>query len=366
HLGKPSKLDKRLMQYMEIRRYEDRSRPPVLAVDLRSKDDVRTDAITEILGLLDQRYQLFETVLYHRTKLNAASMLERVVAEIADAQPDAARWLKDLPERLLDISDDELHPLLLNDVRAAAEQGNTTVRQRMMRTEVVLRALRQRNLHRKIPGWNLKGIAGNPDRIRDRYSHRSSVDWGDPNGPARNRLRALRLLESDFGLQPLTLAMYCPPADMSEKIPRVRVRVDDYLAPLIDLDERDRTLTGGRVAAQASRFHQLWRVHFTCDRTTARHLGQQQAIGILRRAMRLFVLDLEPTDSSREDEMIWITDALLAWPESPYYNGYERIGLDEARATAQRGDKLETYPPGLPSISAFYRQTGTTAGQRHG
>ncbi len=360
HLGRRSRIDKRLLQYMEIRRFEDPAKPPVLAVDLRSKDDVRTDAVSGILGLLDLRYQLFETALYHRTKLNAASMLERVVAELADAHADTHGWLAALPERLLDISDHEVYVLLLQDARSLGRGGDAALSHRMRRAEFVLRSLRQRNLYRKLIGWSHGQVGASAERIQELYSHRAGVDWEDPAGPARNRLRALRLLERDFGLQPLTLAMYCPPGDMSEKIAMVRVRVDDSLSSLYELEKREAgqgSLTGGRLLAETRRFHQLWRVHFTCERIAEKSLETQGMLPALGRAIRLFVLEMTPDQSSVEDEIAWITGRLVDWADSPYREGYERLDPDDVLAAARRGTQLEDYPTRYPAISSFFRRT---------
>ena len=47
---------------------------------------IRTDGVSAILGLLERRYELGETVLYHRTKLSAGAMLGRALFELWESE----------------------------------------------------------------------------------------------------------------------------------------------------------------------------------------------------------------------------------------------------------------------------------------
>ena len=89
HLGKEFPFDSRLLDYFEIRENMDDPGDARLVVYLREGSEVRADAVTAIFELLESRYQLGEIALFHRTKLIATAMLERLVAEIADAALDA-------------------------------------------------------------------------------------------------------------------------------------------------------------------------------------------------------------------------------------------------------------------------------------
>src|SRR5207302_1374480 len=100
--------------YLEIRsrrhpstgKKEDR-----LVINLRGGSRPRPDAVTAILDLLESRYQLSEIALFHRTKLSATGMLERVIAEYRDTFPDAAARrdaLDDLTAELLGCTDAEM------------------------------------------------------------------------------------------------------------------------------------------------------------------------------------------------------------------------------------------------------------------
>jgi HD superfamily phosphohydrolase len=117
HLGKRRELDTRLLEYLEIRtRTKGTEKTSQLAINLRSGNRVRTDAATGILDLLESRYQLFEIALFHRTKLCAAAMLERMLAELHSARDDGDKSIQGLPELLLDCSDAEMLAQFLRDI----------------------------------------------------------------------------------------------------------------------------------------------------------------------------------------------------------------------------------------------------------
>lgn len=79
HLGKPMYEDKRLYQYMEARTKTDSTKGQIssFVINVGSADRVRHDALTNILELLEGRYKLAETVLFHRTKLAMTGLLDR-------------------------------------------------------------------------------------------------------------------------------------------------------------------------------------------------------------------------------------------------------------------------------------------------
>ena len=79
HVGKARPFDERLLQYMEVRNgvstHTEWSPKPTdrFVISLGSRPKLRTDAVSNILDLLEWRYSLAETVLFHRTKLAATS-----------------------------------------------------------------------------------------------------------------------------------------------------------------------------------------------------------------------------------------------------------------------------------------------------
>ena len=73
---------------------------------------MRADAVTAIFELLESRYQLGEVALSHRTKLTASAMLERFIAEIADAAQEVD-WFSGQVDRLLGCTDEQMLDLLV-------------------------------------------------------------------------------------------------------------------------------------------------------------------------------------------------------------------------------------------------------------
>src|SRR5258708_37250794 len=84
HIGKPMYYDRRLFQYMEVRKplnLEESPREPCFVINVGGGERIRHDAHTDILELLNARYKLAETVLFHRTKLALTGLLDRVLME---------------------------------------------------------------------------------------------------------------------------------------------------------------------------------------------------------------------------------------------------------------------------------------------
>jgi HD superfamily phosphohydrolase len=88
HVGKSRPFEDRLLQYMEIRSVPDGQlgfspkSTDKFVISLGSRPKIRTDAVSNILDLLEWRYSLAETVLFHRTKLAATAMLDRALYEL--------------------------------------------------------------------------------------------------------------------------------------------------------------------------------------------------------------------------------------------------------------------------------------------
>jgi HD superfamily phosphohydrolase len=142
HVGKPRPFDERLLQYMEIRARK--GAPPRGIHDLCADDDfvialgkppkIRSDAVSHILELLEWRYSLAETVLFHRTKLAAAAMLDRVLYELWGDVDNEDELIK----VLLPLSDEEL---LAESKRAALEKASKAKGQSKARYETAFRLL---------------------------------------------------------------------------------------------------------------------------------------------------------------------------------------------------------------------------------
>jgi uncharacterized protein len=353
HVGKPRYFDVRLLEYMEIRRTAGTcsAKPQsVVAVNLRSRDAVRTDAVTLILDLLESRYQLSEVALFHRTKLNAAAMLERAIAEVVDATPAPKRAnLEDeLVERLLDCSDPEMLSYL--DERAKSlmtARTSQSTSARLMAVSALIRGLRTRQLHKRLFSQFNHQLSSDAGRIKNLYA----PDPHDRAARANNRLRAVRLLEEDFGLEPTSIVMYCPPPAMTTKIAEVRILIDGSVAKLDDYEREnggDRGLTGGHLEAQKNRFWRLWRIHFAIREDVRRALEVEGSLITLQRAIDCVVLGRTIGDTTLEDAAKSVATELSAHPRSPLY-GRTII----AASSAARTSSWPAYPIGVPTLRAF-------------
>lgn len=353
HLGKPRFFDTRLLEYMEVRRgprQSDGQLEPVVAVNLRSRDAVRTDAITLILDLLESRYQLGEVALFHRTKLSAAAMLERAVAELYDATPATRKsaWQGELVDRLLDCSDEEMLDYLQAKATELKAAKATEGAKRMLDgVSGLVTGLRLRHLHKRLYSQFDHQLSTYARRVQDLYEPSGL----DPARQARNRLNALRLLEQDFALPPASLVMYCPPPSMNTKIADVRILIDGSVDTLDDYEQKqggDRGLTGGYLNAQKARFRRLWRVYFAVKEDTLIELRSAGLLSTLLRAIDCVVLGRAVGDTTIGEAARSIATELSANPRSPLWG--KRIF---PASVAARSRQKANYPVGVPSLRSY-------------
>lgn len=345
HLGKYRHLDMRLIEYMELRRKEGPSRSE-LVINLRGAEKVRTDGVSAILALLESRYELGEIALYHRTKLAATAVLERVISEIAVEKTgeSAAKWQRLLTDRLLDCSDAEMLSVLGDQ---AAEEYDRTPSARLAAARGALADLRLRRFHKPLFERFGYHLAENRGRVQALYAP-SREDGG---AAAKRRLHALRLLEEDFGLPPLSLAMYCPPATMNTKIAEVKILIDGEVVTLDDYEtaaEGDTGLTGGHLEAQKKRFRRLWRVLFTCRADVLRELEKVGHLPLLKRAIATLVLGARDVGGQNYDEF-----AHSLATELKEKGGSALTEREVLAFSAARGEPGARYPTGAPTLLAL-------------
>lgn len=362
HLGKPRYFDPRLLDYLEILTRDRRAigREDRLAINLKGAPRPRSDAVTAILDLLDSRYQLAEIALFHRVKLSAAGMLERVIAEYRDTFPNATEQSKALtllaPE-LLECSDLEM--LKLFERKLLKRRTKNT--HRVDGAVELVRRLRVRKLHHDLHILYEDDVGG-PEAatvIAHRFSGDPSLSGkkarADVRRAADDRLKAIRTLEQDFGLNPGDIVMYCPPLQMNTKIAEVGIYVNGIVDSLAALDERNSRISGGHLSAQQERFRRLWRVSFAMDGDAYKRLEASKTLRRLRKAIEHAVLWIptwqEPTadDSVRE-----IAEDMTKLDSSPWF-GHALVepALNREQSSIQ-------YPGGAPSVSSFIGQKSRT------
>jgi HD superfamily phosphohydrolase len=227
HVGKPRPFDDRLLQYMEIRRGGDGrglaqpSAADNFVISLGRRPKIRTDAISHILDLLEWRYSLAETVLFHRTKLAASAMLDRALFELwggGDNEDDIVRFL-------LPLSDEEMLSRCRERAEVLQRERKLERRDAAATAANLLSALESRQLFTHVSTRFAGDLPGDQVvKIKETYGRNPR----DSKAAASNRNKVLRNLEQDFALKRGSLAMYCP-AGMNRKIAEVRIALSDEI-----------------------------------------------------------------------------------------------------------------------------------------
>jgi HD superfamily phosphohydrolase len=351
HLGKERYFDSRLLEYLEIRANESSNgRDARLVINLRSGHKIRTDAVTAILDLLESRYQLSEIALFHRTKLSAAAMLERAIAEIGEVDRG---FLTSLEERLLDATDAEMLTMISKAAREAQARSGVTKEQgdALDGTLRLVRSLRYRRLHKHLTSAFEHDLHRASQQVQDRYAGVKAKDEEERKAKARqaaaNRLTALHLLERDFDMPPGSLVMYCPGRRMNAKIAQVQVLINDEVHRLdaFEGEERsDRGITGGHLQAQKDRFRRLWRIQFAIEPAEKARLERIGLLQLLGRAIDLCVLRREPSIGTIDDAVAALATELTRVDGSPLFNRTIDVSI------AARQQEGLSYPGGARSL----------------
>ncbi len=336
HIGKTKECDHRIFQYMEIRE-DPKKGHAEFVISLGESQRLRTDAITAIVNLLESRYQLAETALFHRTKSKAAAMLERALLELSESQPKEKRaaWLTQLEEDLLDQSDWSALIYLYDRSKSCPA------------AKLILRSLINRNLYKDISTTFYRDIVPETSvlKLRNTYS--------DPENPAvvENRLNAVRNLESDFELDPGSLVIYCPAHGMNAKIPGVSIHLDGTIETYADWNkEFGNTLDAGQISAQIKRFEKLWRVQLFLHPTIFAGWTDQLKTKF-HEVVKDLMLDLRISAKVPRDETArQLAQSLTSIEGSPHQS--KQIEFAEAA----RRHPTKTYLFGAPCLKTFYRQ----------
>jgi HD superfamily phosphohydrolase len=360
HIGKPRPFDERILQYMEIRPEKSEHNlnldPKPAASDqfvisLGKPSNPRTDAVSSILELLEWRYQLAESVLFHRTKLAAAAMLDRALYELWRDRS------KDLERFLLPLSDEQMlfecrrEERKLREVKSRSEGD----RQRGEISSKLLEALEKRQLFTTLCSFTYHELR---DRVRAQVQRLySTKPKSGPNICPENRSRVLRQLEHDFALTPGSLAMYCPTEDMNKKIAEVKIAVGNDISPFDEYEKKHQgqQLAGGHLQAQLNRFERLWSVHFFIDRQEKDRRGEA-LVRLLRKAVKQLALgDLVGDAEDLKYEAPDLARALLAIEKSSWI-GYQVVEHSVAASYRDASHTFGSYPTGAPSILSYIQK----------
>src|SRR5208283_4927542 len=287
HVGKPRPFDDRILQYMEVRTRSNNltgdpqpSHEDMFVISLGQSPKLRTDAISNILELLEWRYQLMESVIYHRVKLAAAAMLDRALYELWGSGTE-----DQIVSVLLPLSDEEMLSKCLSLAQELEKQKSETSKRNGRIAAQLLEALKKRQLFTQV---STRFYGDLRPSIVTRIQSTFGKFAGDRKRASQNRNLVLKILESDFDLQGGSLAMYCP-GGVNEKIAEVKIAVGGEILPFCKYEDKyGKELSGGHLDAQLHRFQRLWRVHFFIEKKAKAKLGKQ--FPLLQRAIEKLAL----------------------------------------------------------------------------
>ncbi len=349
HIGRPRPLEDRIFQYMEIRRLRGptiSSRPSAphpedrFVLSLGERTKIRTDGVSAILGLLEWRYELAETVLFHRTKLAAGAMLDRALYELWEGEDP-----KQLVNRILSLSDEQLLDTAVEEAIKRKQAGNL----RSLEAAVaLLQKLRDRAMFKELATFDATNLP-------DLEIPRIKATYAGLNSPIRHgakcRAQTARLLENDFRLPPGSIAIYC--SHIRPKIAEVSINVDGEISTFSEYENGHRNrLSGGHLEAQIHRFDRLWRIYFFIDAQVKQNLSKERLL-LIQEYIKLVVLGPD------EPELLFsrAREKALVFVHQENRDGNNRVRFEEEPITFARGDpsvaSLGTYPNGAQGIRTF-------------
>lgn len=376
HLGKPHFEDKRLYQYMEVRRPTGKAGhdDARFIINVGPGNRIRHDAITSILELLEARYKLAETVLFHRTKLALTALLDRCLLEISRLYSAASmpgNFRTDLESALVWASDDELMATLGRMLNGSTEANHKALAAALASERDELDSETTGPQPQLIaPDATFAGpIAENQNLARtlaDRLKHRHVYalayklrmsDFPPPHTPENheiqriadlyqdpeNRLKYLSLTEALCLLPAGSLLMYCPSSvKMNAKVAKANLLVEGDVKSFVDYENEHvgTGLTCGALGAQVNRFYQLWSAQVFVERQVWRALSQAQQNN-LREILKVLLFARPDSDVNVARQNIQPSVRLIAGRDLAAARGGTRhLNLDGYEGTC--------FPSGLP------------------
>ena len=352
HLGKPLYEDMRIYQYMEARRQEQQSNQDVASnpakstglnfvINIGSGEKIRHDALTSILQLLEARYELAETVLYHRAKLAITALLDRCLLEIGRLYDAAAiprdRLHRSLEQLLLDSSDDGLPAVLHHLTSGTGLQGIEKPLSRAIASQkTAASSATSGDLLAEGPSPLVAmeqirdSIYTSIERLRNRsvYKMLYKLRFSDvltshgvnESGASKvvelyadveKRRAFVHGLETLCNLPPCSLVMYCPPTKMNAKVADVKLLIENDVVTFAEYDQRrsQSNLSRGALSSRTQRFAELWSTQvFLCRDVWAmlEEDPEQDAptpLAHLRQTVRTFLFQPEPRVDPRVARM---------------------------------------------------------------
>ncbi len=344
HIGKPKFFEKRLFQYMQIRK-DARDESPKFVVSYGDKNRPKRDGVSAILKLLESRYDLAEAVLFHPTKCSAAAMLERGISELYNVlKPEEQQpWVQALESRFLSYSDDELLSAFLEEAIERNCQSGVAVLQSLIRRDIY-----------KSVCLIMKDAAG--PGCYDLLMHRflgiaetkrpriRSLD--EKRRAAQTRRGAIARFEQEFELPAGSVVMYCPPPNMNSKLAEVKIIKDGAIRTLEEWDTNPFRLAGGHCNAQMARFENLWRVEVFVEKKVKTEIADLMQPHF-EQAVRLLLLGITDDGAQPDNAVLELAKHLSTVPGKFY-------GRKVSELVAAKGSPTR-YPMGAPLLKSFFQ-----------
>jgi len=342
HIGKPRYFETRILQYMEIR--ENMAGTPQFVISLGENPRIRSDAITQIVGLLESRFDLAESVLFHRTRASAAAMLERAIQELRFSSPGEVRlWDVQLEKTFLDVSDRESVNRLLQMAQGNGAATRPLVA--LLRRDLYSAACSLSKMQVSQRFETLLHVYGTPDNSveeDERAAHHERIRL--------NRLNAVRHVERDLGFPQGSVAFYFPAKEMNAKIPDVQIHVDGQIHTFHEWNlENEKMMDAGHLSAQQDRFRRLWRAFVFVERHIYTNLTPEMK-DFTEEVIKEMVFDLSSSQLTRDETAHKLAKHATTVAGCVHF-GKELRPLLKA---AQSPKPHEVYPFGAPPLNSFF------------
>lgn len=353
HVGKPKTFDERILQYMEVvgdgkdvNGHPKVSSTNEFVISIGKRPKIRTDAVSAILELLEWRYQLAESVHFHRTKLATAAMLDRALYELWKGDESEAN--RDVEKIMLPLSEEQLllECLTRAETVVNSEQATARAKERAKTAKKLLLALKDRRLYTNLCTYIFDDLSPDIRKIvRDKYA-KSPLE---PNTAPSDRTSALRILEDDFERERGSIVMYCPTEGMSAKIAEVKIKVNNVVKKFNDYEqENNDQLTGGHLDAQLKRYGRLWRVHFFIDRKEKEDLKEKGLFETLLLTIDKLVLNNLTDGEQSESVALTLVSRMNAKVSKLESSAVEKL-------IAAYRHEITYYPFGGPSLRSVIK-----------
>lgn len=184
----------RLFDYFGVKK-DSRGRNRMI-IRLTKKGELREDALSAIVGILNVRHALSEVVLYHHAKCAASAMLGKIAVLCGLTECD----------RLYDIGDEGLMNFLSEKIKDVKKSNDNVIRRKGEGAEKLLNNLRARRFHKRF-----HRVPVSEQRLYGK------LDLAKVYASPQSRIKLEEEIENEYGLEPGSVIIFCPASKMALK-----------------------------------------------------------------------------------------------------------------------------------------------------